>query len=906
MAEINSLRRVSPTDDEVDQIGYDTPRSGIATPQPDLKDKRLPGIMSYFGQVRSTPSASPFSCFRSSTQARDTETPCPTSPQEEKETEKKTGQPSTLELDVNKDDEPVASPLLPHERVEPPERVQPLQQAASFFNPYPTPPCSKTPSERGQKLSNASADLGREPSICPPARPSMSIPAKSASDLLTHKIRRATLASPVTSIVTTNGVPMTCVPNPSGCVTASTTPSSPLDTEPPNVDRVTPLSDDRATINRLRKLTLPASTKSGPPTPTRALSAAQPSPAEDRSSSQTSRNGTESNGRQSTSTSRSSGVQAPPQRGKLTVKIREGRGLRKSRDPYVVAVFQRSELISPGPRTFEDDDEMAAPTTSSHMGGMPISRQGSDSGRPMAIPMRSRQSSNTSISDYTTFRNRTRRSFTSPKWDAEAVFDVVDSDMLVDISVYDHNPAGEEFLGHVDFQATIPGTDDPVRGWFPLRGNADTTPDKEPTGEIYVETYYQRTEKKHYGPDDFQILRLIGKGTFGQVYQVRKKDTNRIYAMKVLSKKVIVQKKEVAHTVGERNILVRTATSESPFIVGLKFSFQTQNDLFLVTDYMSGGELFWHLQKEGRFDEKRAKFYIAELILAIQHLHQNDIVYRDLKPENILLDANGHIALCDFGLSKANLTKNDTTNTFCGTTEYLAPEVLLDESGYTKMVDFWSLGVLVFEMCCGWSPFYAEDTQQMYKNIAFGKVRFPRDTLSQEGRNFVKGLLNRNPKHRLGAVDDAEELKRHPFFADVDWVSLSKKLITPPFKPKLKSETDVSYFDPEFTNALNTNGSLNERAQQLAAGYAASTPLSPTTQANFKGFTYVDESALDDHMKGRFDDEEMSDKDARSDTDHQDNDWDDLEDIDPRKANRMSGIVKTGHQTDEPFQQFDL
>lgn len=572
----------------------------------------------------------------------------------------------------------------------------------------------------------------------------------------------------------------------------------------------------------------------------------------------------------------------------------------------MVAVFQRSELISPGPRTFEDEDEITPPATSVHMGGMPISRQGSDSGRPMAIPMRSRQSSNTSISDYTAFRNRTRRSFASPKWDAQAVFDVVDSDMLVDISVYDHGSAGEEFLGHVDFQAIIPGKDEPVRGWFSLRGNADTKIDKEPTGEIYVEAFYQRTEKKHYGPDDFQILRLIGKGTFGQVYQVRKKDSNRIYAMKVLSKKVIVQKKEVAHTVGERNILVRTATSESPFIVGLKFSFQTQNDLFLVTDYMSGGELFWHLQKEGRFDEKRAKFYIAELILAIQHLHHNDIVYRDLKPENILLDANGHIALCDFGLSKANLTKNDTTNTFCGTTEYLAPEVLLDESGYTKMVDFWSLGVLVFEMCCGWSPFYAEDTQQMYKNIAFGKVRFPRDTLSQEGRNFVKGLLNRNPKHRLGAIDDAEELKRHPFFADVDWVSLSKKVITPPFKPKLKSETDVSYFDPEFTNALNTNGSLNERAQQLAAGYAASTPLSPTTQANFKGFTFVDESALDDHMKGRFDDEDMSDNGGDSDTDHQDNDWDDLEDLDLRKGNRMSGIVKTGHQGDEPFQQFDL
>lgn len=456
--------------------------------------------------------------------------------------------------------------------------------------------------------------------------------------------------------------------------------------------------------------------------------------------------------------------------------------------------------------------------------------------------------------------------------------------MLVDISVYDRGTKGEEFVGHVEIDAPKEGQD-PARGWFPLKGHADTMEENAPTGEIYVEVSYQPSERRHFGPSDFTILRLIGKGTFGQVYQVQKTDTNRIYAMKVLSKKVIVQKKEVAHTVGERNILVRTATSDSPFIVGLKFSFQTPSDLYLVTDYMSGGELFWHLQKEGRFNEKRAKFYIAELILAIEHLHKNDIVYRDLKPENILLDANGHIALCDFGLSKANLTKNDTTNTFCGTTEYLAPEVLLDEAGYTKMVDFWSLGVLVFEMCCGWSPFYAEDTQQMYKNIAFGKVRFPRETLSLEGRNFVKGLLNRNAKHRLGANDDAEELKRHPFFNDIDWEALAKKLITPPFKPSLKSDTDVSYFDPEFTTALDQGGSLNERAAALARGFATSTPLSPSVQANFQGFTFVDEGALNDHMRDR------ALLNGEMDVDRsRDSDWDDLHDVAPQQTNALSGV----------------
>lgn len=433
----------------------------------------------------------------------------------------------------------------------------------------------------------------------------------------------------------------------------------------------------------------------------------------------------------------------------------------------------------------------------------------------------------------------------------------------LDVTVYDRNNQ-EAFLGHVRLCINLKEDHSRLEGWFPLvaRGAGDN----QVSGEIHLEMNFEKTDRKQVGPNDFLILKLIGKGTFGQVYQVKKKDTQRIYAMKVLSKKVIIQKKEVIHTLGERNILVRTAMTASPFIVGLKFSFQTPTDLYLVTDYMSGGELFWHLQREGRFQEARAKFYIAELILALQHLHDHDIVYRDLKPENILLDANGHIALCDFGLSKANLSQNDTTNTFCGTTEYLAPEVLLDEQGYTKMVDFWSLGVLVFEMCCGWSPFYAEDTQQMYKNIAFGKVRFPRDALSTEGRNFVKGLLNRNPKHRLGANGDAKELMEHPFFSDINWDTLCRKQVIPPFKPQLQSDTDTSNFDPEFTNALEMNNSLNLRAAALANGLMpASTPLSPGMQANFKGFTFVNESSIDHHL--------MDDSDHMEEDGLHDHEW---------------------------------
>ncbi|EMC92947.1 hypothetical protein BAUCODRAFT_77167 [Baudoinia panamericana UAMH 10762] len=542
-------------------------------------------------------------------------------------------------------------------------------------------------------------------------------------------------------------------------------------------------------------------------------------------------------------------------KGQLEIIVDEGRGLRPSIEPYVVCIFQLNEDISGGPEEDEmDTSENSAPAQEDNLArGVAMKRMGSGQGTPMAIPsLGRRQTSQTNIAALRRGASKPDHTETTdPVWRHTATFDVVGENSEVDVSVYDRSN-NEAFLGHVRLPLNLDDYQHQHEGWYklsPREGETSTI-----TGELRLKIAFHATGKKSFGPDDFQILKLIGKGTFGQVFQVRKKDTKRIYAMKVLSKKVIVQKKEIQHTIGERNILVRTATTESPFIVGLKFSFQTAADLYLVTDYMSGGELFWHLQKEGRFVEERAKFYIAELILALRHLHQHNIVYRDLKPENILLDANGHIALCDFGLSKANLSNDDTTNTFCGTTEYLAPEVLLDETGYTKMVDFWSLGVLVFEMCCGWSPFYAEDTQQMYKNIAFGKVRFPRDALSQEGRNFVKGLLNRNPQHRLGARGDAEELMAHPFFRDVEWDALSKKLTQPPFKPKLKSETDTSNFDPEFTNALGAgdNASLNARAAALASGIGQdSTPLSPTMQNQFKGFTFVDESTLEQQFADR-------------------------------------------------------
>ena len=366
-----------------------------------------------------------------------------------------------------------------------------------------------------------------------------------------------------------------------------------------------------------------------------------------------------------------------------------------------------------------------------------------------------------------------------------------------------------------------------------------------------------RLNQKTYSPNDFQIQQLIGRGrlvrtvlkakpgdanicagTSGQVYIVKKKDSLQRYAMKVLSKKVLVNQRRVAHILGARDILVRTAIVDSPFIVNLKFSFQTPEDLYLVTEYMAGGELFWYLQKEGRFSQNCAKFYIAEIILALQHLHQHNITFGNLRPEKILLDEEGHIALCDFGQYGAGL--NPRGNILREVNEYTAPECLLEETSYTKMVDYWSLGVLSFEMICGWSPFYADDNEAVRKNIAFGKVRFPRDCLDFEGRNFIKGLLNRKPLSRLGSTTGAEDLKSHPFLAEYDWPSLGKKKIKPPLKPTLLSEEPWNTFPNEaFLAATKDHNSLP----------GSSTPLSPSMQANFKGFTFVDETDMDVHFK---------------------------------------------------------
>jgi serum/glucocorticoid-regulated kinase 2 len=303
--------------------------------------------------------------------------------------------------------------------------------------------------------------------------------------------------------------------------------------------------------------------------------------------------------------------------------------------------------------------------------------------------------------------------------------------------------------------------------------------------------------------------------------QVRKRDTLRIYALKTIRKAHIVSRSEVTHTLAERTVLAQV---NNPFIVPLKFSFQSKEKLYLVLAFVNGGELFHHLQREGKFNETRSRFYAAELLLALEHLHSFNVVYRDLKPENILLDYTGHIALCDFGLCKLNMGSDETTNTFCGTPEYLAPE-LLSGHGYTKCVDWWTLGVLLYEMLTGLPPFYDENTNEMYRKILSDPLRFP-DEVGPEARSLLTKLLDRDPSRRLG-VNGAQEIKDHPFFArHIDFKKLLQKKIPPPFKPSVASAIDTSNFDEEFTSEVPQDSVV------------ADSHLSQTVQQQFEGFSW--------------------------------------------------------------------
>lgn len=316
--------------------------------------------------------------------------------------------------------------------------------------------------------------------------------------------------------------------------------------------------------------------------------------------------------------------------------------------------------------------------------------------------------------------------------------------------------------------------------------------------------------------DDFDMITVIGQGSFGKVVQVRHKKNQQIYAMKMLNKRSIVERGEVEHTKAEKEIL---QTVKHPFLMCLHYSFQTPDKLYLVMDFVNGGEMFYHLQQEHTFDNLRAKFYAAEIVLGLEYLHQHGIVYRDLKPENLLLDSDGHIKMTDFGLSKQGLMDpNARTKTFCGTPEYLAPEVLQGHE-YGKAVDWWSLGTLIFEMLTGLPPFYDEDVQRMYAQKMTAQLEVP-EHVDPHAADLIAKFLDRNPATRL---QDTMAIRSHPWFADINWDDLSTKRVTPPYKPPVTDTASIACIDEGFLEMTLSDVKSNPN---------------DNAQAHFDDFTY--------------------------------------------------------------------
>eukprot|EP00760_Papus_ankaliazontas_P027018 PhM_4_TR3108/c0_g2_i1/m.23078/K13303/SGK2; serum/glucocorticoid-regulated kinase 2 len=315
---------------------------------------------------------------------------------------------------------------------------------------------------------------------------------------------------------------------------------------------------------------------------------------------------------------------------------------------------------------------------------------------------------------------------------------------------------------------------------------------------------------------DFELQTVLGLGSFGRVMKVKEKSTGNVYAMKVLEKAQIVANRMVTHTQAEKSIL---ATIDHPFVVRLHYAFQTRHHLVFIMDFLAGGELFFHLQRSKRFPEARAKFYCAEIGLALDYIHSKNIVYRDLKPENLVLDRDGHVNLTDFGLAKKDV--GDVTHTFCGTPEYMSPELIL-KRGHTKAVDWWSLGIFLYEMVYGLPPFYTKNVSDMYELILSKPLQFP-SFFSPELRSLLTRLLDRDPKKRL---QSGEEFKAHPWFADMDFGRLLRREIAPDFVPDLGGN-ELKYFDKHFLQESTNVTNLDQ----------PNDPSDPTSR-RFEGFNY--------------------------------------------------------------------
>ncbi|XP_051946559.1 protein kinase C epsilon type-like [Xyrauchen texanus] len=353
----------------------------------------------------------------------------------------------------------------------------------------------------------------------------------------------------------------------------------------------------------------------------------------------------------------------------------------------------------------------------------------------------------------------------------------------------------------------------------------------EETGEGRENGEVKMVQVKQINLEDFSFIKVLGKGSFGKVMLAEFRGTDEVYAVKVLKKDVILQDDDVDCTMTEKRILA--LARKHPYLTQLFCCFQTKDRLFFVMEYVNGGDLMFQIQRSRKFDEARSRFYAAEMTSALMFLHQNGVIYRDLKLDNILLDAEGHCKLADFGMCKEGILDGITTTTFCGTPDYIAPEIL-QELEYGPSVDWWALGVLMYEMMAGQPPFEADNEDDLFESILHDDVLYP-VWLSKEAVSILRAFMTKSPSKRLGCVVSQgleEAIKVHPFFKEIDWVLLEQRKVKPPFKPRIKTKRDVNNFDQDFTREEPVLTPVEDAI------------IKQINQDEFKGFSYYAEETL--------------------------------------------------------------